>query len=45
MVNPLIGPLRHLALGNFRGRLNIFLFVKRIQTLFLGPALQQDFIL
>ena len=41
IVNPLTGPERHLDLGNFRGRLKIFLFVNRIHTLFLGPALQQ----
>jgi hypothetical protein len=44
IVNPLMGPERHLVLGNFRGRLNIFLLVKRMQTLFLGPALQHGFI-
>jgi len=45
MVNPFIGPVRHFFFGNLRGKVNIFLFVKRIHTLFLGPALQQDFIL
>jgi len=45
IVNPFIFPIMHFTLENLRGRLKSFLFVKRIQTLFLGPALQQDFIL
>ena len=44
MVNPLMGPKRHLSFENFLGRLKTFLFEDLTHFLFLGPALRQFFI-
>ena len=45
MVKPLMGPRRHRSLVNFRGKLNTFWFERLTHFLFLGPDLQQFFVL
>ena len=45
MVNPLMGPRRHLSFANFLGKLNTFRFERLTHFLFLGPDRQQFFIL
>jgi hypothetical protein len=45
IVNPFMGPMRHMSFLNLRGKLKTFLLDDLTHFLFLGPARQQDFIL
>jgi hypothetical protein len=45
MVNPFMGPSKHMSFENLRGKLKTFLFDVLTHFLFFAPVLQQDFIL